>query len=109
MAKLRRGHEFAKTRSIRLFGWLCGCEQYRGREGQAGSDDALHFTVLPRDRRIWISQSKLSPCTQFQKKAHSSMHLSLGWTDRGFQTDSMSWMTAVFEMVQNAPRIQHRF
>ena len=68
---------------------------YRGGEGQAGSDDALHFTVLPRNRRISISQSKLGPCAQFQKKAYSSMHLSLGGTDRRSHTDSMSWMTAV--------------
>jgi hypothetical protein len=58
VAKLRRGHEFAKTSGIRLFGWLCGCEQYRGHKGDAGSDDALHFTVLPRDRRISIFSIK---------------------------------------------------
>src|ERR1700733_12991248 len=72
MAKLRRGHEFAKTRGIMLFGWLCGCEQYRGHEGEAGSDDALHFTVLPRDRRISIFSLK----AKFVLTAHSSTHFS---------------------------------
>src|ERR1700747_359507 len=68
MAKLRRSHEFAKTRCIRLFGWLCGCEQYRGHEGDTGSEDALHFTVLPKDRRtLVLSREKLRPCSRLDK------------------------------------------
>jgi hypothetical protein len=89
MAKLRRGYEFAKTRSIRLFGWLCGCEQYRGHEGDAGSEDALHFNVLPRDRRISIFSIKVKSVLTVTKERAFINALFLGLDGPQVQIDSM--------------------